>query len=70
MQMIMILLTEVSRVFSLKLGSFFPVHADRPTFTFVTGEERGPEAGEYIDLTQIRSSRDTDDLNITWKRPG
>ncbi|KAH8113178.1 hypothetical protein DFH11DRAFT_1603443 [Phellopilus nigrolimitatus] len=33
-------------------------------------EERGPGAGEYIDLTQMRPGRGDDDLNIRWKRPG
>ncbi|EJD00547.1 uncharacterized protein FOMMEDRAFT_112096 [Fomitiporia mediterranea MF3/22] len=33
-------------------------------------EERGPGEGEYIDLTQVRSTRDTDERNIRWKRPG
>ncbi|KAI5116449.1 hypothetical protein M0805_009918 [Coniferiporia weirii] len=34
-------------------------------------EEHGPEAREYIDLTQVRPARPSDsDLHIRWKRPG
>ncbi|OCB87814.1 hypothetical protein A7U60_g5138 [Sanghuangporus baumii] len=45
------------------------VDADDPDLVD-RSEEHGPEEGEYIDLTQVRTNRDVEDLNIRWKRPG